>query len=118
MGFWDKNIRGFVPYQNEEGTLPEYTDEQINDMLSSGVVVTGEDGLPKVLPFPEPTADELQVQYEQEVERLIRKRYTVSQELAILRQQATKADEWQEYYTYCEECKDNAYLEIYKKERR
>lgn len=113
MGYWDKNIRGFVPQQNEEGTLPEYTDEQINDMLNSGVVVTGEDGLPKVMPFPEPTAEEKQTQYEQEVERLIRERYTVSQELAILRQQVAKADEWQEYYTYCEQCKDNAYFEVY-----
>lgn len=118
MGYWDKNIRGFVPQQNEEGTLPEYTDEQINDMLNSGVVVTGEDGLPTVMPFPEPTAEEKQTQYEQEVERLIRKRYTVSQELAILRQQTAKAAEWQEYYDYCEQCKDNAYRSIYKINRR
>lgn len=118
MGYWDKNIRGFVPQQNEEGTLPEYTDEQINAMLSSGVVVTGEDGLPTVMPFPEPTAEEKQTQYEQEVERLIRERYTVSQELAILRQQAAKAEEYTTYFDYCEQCKDKAYLEVYKKERR
>ena len=113
MGYWDKNIRGFVPQQNEEGTLPEYTDEQINDMLNSGVVVTGEDGLPTVMPFPEPTAEEKQTQYEQAVERLIRERYTVSQELAILRQQATKAEEYTTYFNYCEQCKDNAYFEVY-----
>ena len=117
MGYWDKNIRGFVPYQNEEKTLPEYTDEQINAMLSSGVVVAGEDGLPKVMPFPEPTAEEKQTQYEQAVERLIRKRYTVSQELAILRQQATKAEEYNAYFNYCEQCKDKAYLEVYGIER-
>lgn len=118
MGYWDKNIRGFVPQQNEEGTLPEYTDEQINYMLNSGVVVTGEDGLPEVMPFPDPTADELQTQYEQEVERLIRKHYTVSQELAILRQQTVKAEEYTTYFNYCEQCKDDAYFEVYNKERR
>lgn len=43
--------------------------------------------------------------YEQVVEDLIRIRYTVSAELAILRQKSVKEDEYTAYYVYCEECK-------------
>ena len=35
----------------------------------------------------------------------IRKRYTESEEFAILRQKDEKPDEYAEYYKYCEECK-------------
>lgn len=43
--------------------------------------------------------------YEQKVEDFIREKYTVSDELAILRQRDTKPEEYAEYYAYCEECK-------------
>lgn len=45
------------------------------------------------------------VDYGEAVHAEIRKRYTESQEFAILRQQATKPEEYAEYYAYCEECK-------------
>lgn len=35
----------------------------------------------------------------------IRKRYTISDELAILRQRETKPQEFEEYNTYVEQCK-------------
>lgn len=43
--------------------------------------------------------------YESEVIRRIRKKYTVNQEFAILRQRDTKPEEWEVYNAYCEECK-------------
>lgn len=46
--------------------------------------------------------------YELRVETLIRRRYTVSDELAILRQRDTKPEEFQDYFLYCEQCKDEA----------
>lgn len=46
--------------------------------------------------------------YEERVEQLIRERYSLSAELAIQRQRDTKADEFNEYYAYCEECKIKA----------
>lgn len=46
--------------------------------------------------------------YEERVEQLIRERYSLSAELAIQRQRETKADEFNEYYAYCEECKIKA----------
>ena len=44
-------------------------------------------------------------QYENRVTELIRKKYSVSAELAILRQRDTKPEEFTEYNTYAEECK-------------
>lgn len=113
MGFYDKNINGFQPYQNEAGTLPEYTDEQIDDMFALGDIVAGEDGLPKVVPRSKPTAADKQSQYERRVDELIRSKYTLSQELAILRQQASKNEEYQAYFDFCEDCKVNARKEVY-----
>jgi hypothetical protein len=43
--------------------------------------------------------------YDDAVDAEIRKRYTVSQEFAILRQRDEKPDEHAAYYAYCEECK-------------
>lgn len=46
--------------------------------------------------------------YALRVEALIRERYTVSDELAILRQRDTKPEEFEQYNAYCEECKMHA----------
>ena len=58
------------------------------------------------------TQDELlsanRLKYELEVERLIRLKYSISQEFALLRQKTTKPDEYAVYYNYCEECKNKA----------
>ena len=45
------------------------------------------------------------IPYEEAVNTEIRKRYSESQEFAILRQRDEKPTEYQEYYAYCEECK-------------
>ena len=41
----------------------------------------------------------------QEIDHLIRKKYTLSHELSILRQKEVKPEEFAEYNTYAEECK-------------
>lgn len=46
--------------------------------------------------------------YEERVVELIRQRYSLDEELAILRQRDSKADEFEEYNTYCEQCKAQA----------
>ena len=43
--------------------------------------------------------------YESLVNSKIKERYTSSQEFAILRQKEEKPEEWQQYYDYCEACK-------------
>ena len=42
------------------------------------------------------------------VNELIRRKYTLSEELAILRQRDSKVDEFTEYNTFAEECKNLA----------
>ena len=45
------------------------------------------------------------IPYDEAVNAKIRERYTDSQEFAILRQKDEKAEEYEVYYAYCEECK-------------
>lgn len=47
-------------------------------------------------------------EYAEEVDRLIREKYSVSAELAILRQQTEKPDEYAAYYAFAEQCKAQA----------
>ena len=46
--------------------------------------------------------------YEAEVERLIRRRYTVSQELALLRQRGSQPEGFAEYDAFSGQCKAGA----------
>lgn len=50
--------------------------------------------------------------YKAAVERLIRERYSVADELGILRQRDTKFEEYAEYYAFAEQCKAQARAEI------
>lgn len=43
--------------------------------------------------------------YGNQVNDLIRRRYSLSEELSLLRQRDSKQEEYQKYNTYCEECK-------------
>lgn len=51
--------------------------------------------------------------YSSLVSKLIRERYSVDDEMAILRQKEAKPEEWETYNTFCEECKARARKEIY-----
>lgn len=52
------------------------------------------------------------IDYPQLVENKIRTRYSVSAELAILRQRETKPEEFAEYNAFCELCKVEAKTEL------
>ena len=43
--------------------------------------------------------------YEEIVEDMVKTKYSLAQEIAILRQQYTKIDEYNEYYQFVEQCK-------------
>ena len=47
------------------------------------------------------------------VSKLIRERYSVDDEMAILRQKETKPEEYKAYNAFCEDCKARARKEIY-----
>ncbi len=106
-----------------EEVFPKYTleycrDEKGKTFIKKTVLVEGV--LPKkaydehenirvYIPY---TQAELQVKYEQRVEELIRERYTLSQELAILRQRDTKPEEFSAYNAFAEVCKTQAKSEF------
>ena len=50
--------------------------------------------------------------YTEYVDRLIRRKYSVSAELAILRQRDSKPEEFAAYNAYAEECKAKARAEL------
>lgn len=50
--------------------------------------------------------------YGQTVDRLIREKYSLWDELAILRQRDEKPEEYAAYNAYCEECKAKAKAEM------
>ena len=52
------------------------------------------------------------IEYPQLVENKIRTRYSVSAELAILRQRNSKPEEFAEYNAFCELCKSEAKTEL------
>lgn len=62
-------------------------------------------------PIPEMPIEEEhlipEMTYEEQVVAKIRERYSINDELALLRQKDTKTSEFQAYYQYVEECKSN-----------
>lgn len=86
-------------YLNKVTYLPP-TDEQL---ISVGYEI-------REVEIPEPTP--YIPTYEERVVELIRQRYDINAELAILRQRDVKVDEFNEYNAYCEECKLQAKEEV------
>lgn len=54
---------------------------------------------------PEPTLEERLLEYRLLVEKYIRQKYTISDELAILRKKDECPKEFEDYYSYAETCK-------------
>lgn len=62
--------------------------------------------------FEEPQPELPTISYDELVEQKIRQRYTISAEFAVLRQRDEKPTEYQQYYDYCEQCKNEAKLAL------
>lgn len=75
-----------MPKINDNGIVREMTAEEIEEMERMAAEM--------------PT-----MSYDEAVDAEIRKRYSMSQEFAILRQRDEKPAEYAEYFAYCEECK-------------
>ena len=125
MKYWAKELNGFTSQQkpieytiNESGEqvispeyepYPEYTDEEVEAFFAAAfeqnAMIKDVNGVPTLVARPAPTAEETQAAYEEYVNTLIREKYTLSQELAILRQRDSKPEEYAAYNAYCEECK-------------
>lgn len=128
MKYWIKEVNGFTSKQkpieytiDENGEqiispdyepYPEYTDEQVEALFAAAAeqnaMIKDVNGVPALVARPAPTEEETQEAYENYVNTLIREKYTLSQELAILRQKDTKPEEYNAYNAYCEACKAEA----------
>lgn len=99
QGFYDEPVEGGV----------EITDErwlELIDGQAAGMLITeDEQGSPVLTEYVNSVPV---LTYEQRVQQSIRERYSVDDELAILRQRDTKPDEFAAYYEYAEQCKAQA----------
>ena len=99
QGFYDQPVEGAV--EITEGKWRRLLDGQARGME----IVEDENGMP-VLREPQP--EPIVLTYEQLVRQRIRERYSVDDELAILRQRDTKPGEVEAWFKYAEQCKDVA----------
>lgn len=85
----------------------EYIPTQIidNNMLYGAYINSSDDYIENNV-----SSDELYIKYSELVNSYIRLKYTLSDELALIRQKKEKPDEFQQYYDYCEQCKYQAKL--------
>ena len=109
------NIEVVPVFTDEELSQPpyNYTKVEIDDKYSDCQESDFNDdltfNLEKYNARKQVLADE---EYENKIVSLIRKKYNVNQELAILRQRDTKPLEYQEYYDYVEQCKKQVKNEL------
>jgi len=103
---------GFVSIKADKGFVlrrKDYTDpySDIGETTVPAEHVSGWEEVSKdeIPPYPEQ-------EYKAEVERLVRTRYTASDEIGILRQRETKPAEFAEYDAYVEACKAQAKKEL------
>lgn len=93
----DKEIYSDAVYVHRIGT---------DSYFRRGTLIAGDtlDDFEEVGSVPEPP----DTRYGERVNDLIRQRYSLSEELSILRQRDSKPAEFSEYYAYAEACKAKA----------
>lgn len=122
----------YIAIKNEK-IIGIYADNEREGLIDVGIIPSPEE-IPGKIPVmyyrngaivyeyeeaPETTEDGTEtstvpMDYGETVNGLIRRKYTLSEELAILRQRDTKAEEFEAYNAYAESCKEEARLLIEK----
>lgn len=122
----------YIAIKNEK-IIGIYADNEREGLIDVGIIPSPEE-IPGKIPVmyyrngaivyeyedaPEATEDGTEtstvpMDYGETVNGLIRRKYTLSEELAILRQRGTKAEEFEAYNAYAESCKEEARLLIEK----
>lgn len=94
----------FVPFDE---SLPyiEVSEEQYKKIENGELTFKNGSLVETIKAYPE-------FYYENKIIDKIRKRYTINQELAILRQRDAKPLEYHEYYDYVEQCKAEVKVEM------
>lgn len=122
----------YIDIKNEK-IIGIYADNERKELIDVGIIPSPEE-IPGKIPVmyyrngaivyeyeeaPEATdngteTSPVPMDYGETVNGLIRRKYTLSEELAILRQRDTKAEEFEAYNAYAESCKEEARLLIEK----
>ena len=106
-------------FSDEELTRPPYNyksveiDDKYGDCVASDF---NQDLSFSIDKYKSRKETEAKIEYENRIVSLIRKKYSINQELAILRQRDTKPTEFTEYSKYVEKCKAEVKSEL--KEKR
>lgn len=96
-------------YNREELTKPPYNYKivVIDDKYADCVISDFNQDLSfSIDKYKSRKETEAKIEYENKIVSLIRKKYNINQELAILRQRDTKPLEFEEYNAYVEQCKE------------
>lgn len=111
-GITEQNTSGFCTYRMSGEQLGDFSDYKTVYKQGDTYIEYSNDS--SVYEEPKKIEVELSIekQYQNLVVSLIRQRYSINDELAILRQRDEKLSEYQEYYNYCEECKSKAKQEL------
>lgn len=114
----------YIDIKNEK-IIGIYADNEREGLIDAGIIPSPEEIPGKIPmmyyrngaivyeyePIPEIPIEEEhlipEMTYEEQVVAKIRERYSINDELALLRQKDTKTAEFQAYYQYVEECKSN-----------
>ena len=95
----------FIPF-DENLPFIEMTEQQFEDVTNGKLKLV--DGV--MVDVSEKVNQQI---YEKLVVHKIRSKYSIDQELSILRQRDTKVEEFAEYNSYVEQCKADAKLEVF-----
>lgn len=111
-GIIEQNSSGFCTYRLNGEQLGDFSDYRTIYKQGDNYIEYSNDGSV----YEEPKKIEVELSKEEQYQRLvvslIRQRYSIDDELAILRQRDKKPTEYQEYFSYCEECKTKAKNEL------
>lgn len=97
----------------EEITVKTILQEEIDGELKDVEYITYNPSDKMIIADGWEVYDNRAEQYEERVVELVREKYSINQELAILRQRDSKPEEFAEYDSYVEGCKARAREEIY-----
>lgn len=111
-GITEHNTSGFTTYRLNGEQLGDFSGYTTIYRQGDDYIEYSNDG--SVYEEPKKIVVELskEKKYQILVVSMIRKRYSIDDELAILRQRDEKQSEYKEYFNYCEECKSKAKHEL------
>ena len=102
---WFDEDENYIP-GSKENRIERIKDE-LRDVNNKQVYGQGDETDVTALQTELAELSESPISYADQVNSMIRAKYSLSEELAILRQRDDKPEEYQSYFDYCEQCKQH-----------